>query len=56
MSAPIGIAPFANHLPVRVRFGEGTALELGGIAASHGARRVLRASGWARTSSATSSR
>jgi choline dehydrogenase len=37
----VTIAPFANHLPVRVRFGEGAALELGGIAASHGARRVL---------------
>jgi choline dehydrogenase len=37
----VTIAPFANHLPVRVRFGEDAALELGGIAASHGARRVL---------------
>jgi alcohol dehydrogenase len=38
---PHGVPPFANHLPVRVRFGDRAALELGGIVASHGARRIL---------------
>jgi alcohol dehydrogenase len=38
---PHGVPSFANHLPVRVRFGDGTALELAAIAASHGARRVV---------------
>jgi alcohol dehydrogenase len=41
MDTPRGVAPFTNHLPVRVRFGAGTALELGAIAAAHGARRLL---------------
>ena len=35
------IAPFSNHLPVRIRFGEGVALELAAVAAEHGARRAL---------------
>ncbi len=41
MDTPRGVAPFTNHLPVRVRFGAGEARELGAIAASQGARRAL---------------
>jgi choline dehydrogenase len=36
-----GVAPFSNHLPVRIRFGDGVVGELPGIVASHGARSVL---------------
>jgi choline dehydrogenase len=32
---------FANHLPVRIRFGEGVAEQLADAVAAHGARRVL---------------
>jgi alcohol dehydrogenase class IV len=35
------IDPFRNHLPVRIRFGDGVAGELGTVVAAHGARRVL---------------
>jgi alcohol dehydrogenase len=35
------VAPFSNHLPVRVRFGDGVALELPGIVAGAGASRAL---------------
>jgi alcohol dehydrogenase len=35
------IAAFSNHLPVRVRFGDGVALELPGIVAESGANTVL---------------
>lgn len=35
------IAPFANHLPVRIRFGEGTARELGEVVAGEGARTTV---------------
>jgi choline dehydrogenase len=41
LDTPRGVAPFTNHLPVRVRFGAGAAVELGAVAAAHGARRVL---------------
>lgn len=34
------IPAFANHLPVRIRFGDGVAGELGAIVAGHGARRA----------------
>src|ERR1700729_2115185 len=32
------IPPFSNHLPVRIRFGDGVAGELGSVGAGHGAR------------------
>jgi choline dehydrogenase len=35
------IEPFSNHLPVRIRFGEGVLAELPAILAEHGAARVL---------------
>lgn len=35
------IAPFANHLPVRIRFGDGVALELGAILAAERARTTV---------------
>ncbi len=41
MSAITGVAPFSNHLPVRIRFGDGVSGELAEVAAGHGARRVL---------------
>jgi choline dehydrogenase len=37
------VPPFTNHLPVRIRFGEGVARELADVVAAHGARRVLLA-------------
>ncbi len=43
-SGPAGehaIRPFSNHLPVRIRFGEGVAGELPRIVGSHEARRVV---------------
>jgi alcohol dehydrogenase len=39
--AATGVPPFSNHLPVRIRFGAGTAAELPGVLAEHGARRVF---------------
>jgi alcohol dehydrogenase len=38
-----GVAPFTNHLPVRIRFGDGVAGDLADVVAAHGARRVLLA-------------
>src|ERR1700742_1138547 len=38
---PEVIPAFSNHLPVRVRFGDGVALELPGIVAESGASTVL---------------
>jgi choline dehydrogenase len=35
------VSPFTNHLPVRIRFGEGVADELAHVLAAHGPRRVL---------------
>ncbi len=35
------VAPFRNHLPVRIRFGDGVAQELPDVVSAHGARRVL---------------
>ena len=35
------IPPFSNHLPVRIRFGDGVAGELGSVVAAHGARSAL---------------
>jgi len=34
------IAPFGNHLPIRIRFGEGVVRELPGICAAEGWRQV----------------
>ncbi len=39
--ASSAISPFSNHLPVRIRFGEGVAGELGSVVAGHGARSAL---------------
>lgn len=36
-----GVPPFTNHLPVRIRFGDGVAAELADAVGAHGARRVL---------------
>jgi choline dehydrogenase len=36
-----GVAPFSNHLPVRIRFGEGVAADLTAILRGHGAARPL---------------
>ncbi len=36
-----GIAPFTNHLPVRVEFGEGVALRLGAVLASESVSRAF---------------
>lgn len=41
MTTAVGVAPFNNHLPVRIRFGEGVARELSEILRSLGADRVL---------------
>jgi alcohol dehydrogenase len=41
MTDPANIPAFSNHLPVRIRFGEGVSKELAGAVQSHGARRVL---------------
>jgi choline dehydrogenase len=41
MSGPAGVAPFSNHLPVRIRFGEGVAAELGATVRGYGAARAL---------------
>lgn len=38
---PSAIAPFANHLPVRIRFGETVSGELGEVVSAFGARSVL---------------
>lgn len=35
------IPPFSNHLPVRIRFGDGVAGELGAVVTAHGARTAL---------------
>lgn len=35
------IPAFSNHLPVRIRFGDGVAGELGGIVGGHGARSTM---------------
>ena len=35
------IPPFSNHLPVRIRFGDGVAGELGSVVAGHGARSAM---------------
>lgn len=40
-AAPSGIAAFSNHLPVRIRFGDGVAGELADVLAGHAARRIL---------------
>ncbi|HLY50459.1 MAG TPA: iron-containing alcohol dehydrogenase [Solirubrobacteraceae bacterium] len=40
-SAAAVIPPFSNHLPVRIRFGDGVAVELPEVIASHVARRVV---------------
>lgn len=36
-----GVPPFSNHLPVRIRFGDGVAGELGAVAGARGARNAL---------------
>ncbi|MDQ6816059.1 MAG: iron-containing alcohol dehydrogenase [Actinomycetota bacterium] len=36
-----GVPPFSNHLPVNIRFGQGVAVELGGVVRSRGADQVL---------------
>jgi alcohol dehydrogenase len=41
MTSPTGVAPFSNHLPVRIRFGDGVAAQLGELVASAGADRVV---------------
>jgi len=41
MTSPRGVAPFFNHLPVRIRFGDGTARGLGDVVAADGADRVV---------------
>jgi alcohol dehydrogenase class IV len=41
VSAPTGVPAFSNHLPVRIRFGDGVAGELAQVVAGLGARRVL---------------
>ena len=41
MTSPLGVPPFSNHLPVRIRFGEGVAGELRAVVAADGARRAL---------------
>jgi alcohol dehydrogenase class IV len=38
---PAGVPAFANHLPVRIRFGDGVAGELADVLRNHGARCVL---------------
>jgi alcohol dehydrogenase len=35
------VAPFRNHLPVRIRFGDGVSADLAGVLADEGARRPL---------------
>ena len=35
------VAPFRNHLPVKIRFGEGVATDLVGVLAEEGATRPL---------------
>ena len=35
------VAPFRNHLPVKIRFGEGVAADLAGVLAEEGATRPL---------------
>jgi alcohol dehydrogenase len=41
MTSPAGVAPFANHLPVRIQFGDGVAARLGEVVAAEGAERVV---------------
>jgi alcohol dehydrogenase len=41
MTSPTGVAPFANHLPVRIQFGDGVAGRLGEIVEAEGAERVV---------------
>ncbi|HEY2260744.1 MAG TPA: iron-containing alcohol dehydrogenase, partial [Solirubrobacteraceae bacterium] len=41
MSEPVGVPAFSNHLPVRIRFGDRTASQLGSVAAGYGARRAV---------------
>jgi alcohol dehydrogenase len=36
-----GVPPFANHLPVRIRFGDTAALQLGEVVAAHRAQRAI---------------
>ena len=36
-----GVAPFANHLPVKIRFGEGVVYEMGELIGSEGASRAV---------------
>lgn len=38
---PAGVPAFANHLPVRIRFGDGVARELASVVEGHGSRRAL---------------
>ncbi len=40
-TAPCGMEPFSNHLPVRIRFGEGVALQLADVVAAEAARTAL---------------
>ena len=35
------VAPFRNHLPVKIRFGEGVAADLASVLADEGASRPL---------------
>jgi choline dehydrogenase len=41
VNAIAGVAPFSNHLPVRIRFGDGVSGELAEVVTGHGARRVV---------------
>jgi alcohol dehydrogenase class IV len=35
------VAPFRNHLPVKIRFGDGVSADLAGVLAEEGAARPL---------------
>ena len=41
MTNPTGVAPFANHLPVRIKFGDGVAATLADVIVQEGASRVV---------------
>ncbi len=41
MTGPADIPAFSNHLPVRIRFGEGVAAELPEVVSSHGASKAV---------------
>jgi alcohol dehydrogenase len=41
MTSPTGVAPFSNHLPVRIQFGDGVSAGLADVVGSEGARRVV---------------